>query len=80
MRYVLLLALAGMAGLAAVAWASDRGKGGFSAADYGGGGAPAQLFPSGGGGFDRQAPEGGGGFDAPVAIGAVGTADAPQQR
>jgi hypothetical protein len=79
MRYVLLLALAGVAGLAAVAWASDAGKGGFSAAGYGGG-TKVQLYPSGGGGFDRSAPEGGGGFDAPVAIGAVSSADAPPPR
>lgn len=78
MRYVLLLALAGS--LAAVAWASDRGKGGFNAGGYGGGGAKVQLYPSGGGGFDRLAPDGGGGFDAPVAIGAIGSAAAPPPR
>ena len=64
MRYVLVLVLAGVAGLAAVAWASDRGKGGFSAANYGGGGGsgtPVQSYPSGGGGFD-----------APVVVGAAG--------
>jgi hypothetical protein len=80
MRYMLVLVLAGVAGLVAVAWASDQGKGGFSAANYGGGGGsgtPVQLYPSGGGGLDRSAPEGGGGFDAPVVVGAAG---APARR
>ena len=64
MRYVLVLAVAGVAGLAAVVvWAADSGKGGFTA-----------NSGSGGGGYDRSAPSGGGGFDAPVAVGTAAAA------
>lgn len=64
MRYVLVLAIAGVAGLAAVVVsASDSGKGVFTARQT-----------SGGGGYDRSAPAGGGGFDTPAAPGKAAAA------